>query len=554
MVAARKPMNAFQKTSRRRGYVNYLGIPELNPQNLAVAAKRGGMNDELRKGGVEAWVNDPEVLRKADAIGIPPDRTANQLAKLVPENLGQAWRAITSSNEDIKITHWMPVQPVFSTEFKYTVIKSWGSKGSYRTLFIGENGMPAPNITDIDVRDATVRLVADRRTLGLIAQSVGIIGGINPGGGPVVMRAGLQFETTNMLRYVAEFWERALFHGDTDIDPLEFDGVIAQIMKQGTAGLQVHDLRDATTGAPTELTFGRILADISRLREPPYYAKTEVVFVTPGVWASLQISTADGGRWLQDQANIRPDTQVPVGGSAWTFNPGSQSLVSPSGRRIQFVVAPLLSTRDTFLLTNTGTVGSDMGPPVQVTNADINTATAGGTGSYFTTDDAGDYIYGLVYVFTAGSSAGFFTSAIPVAAGESVTIVMDDAAIGVTGTNLLRYVDVWRSPVNGTSGEVQRLRRYEAHNESGHTEIVDDNSIIAGTDYALALQFGDDSPDSSGAIFQAELLKLKRMPIPNVTSLGVIDAACCRIAAPVVAAWERQICWYNVKGATGVFG
>lgn len=460
------------------------------------------------------------ITKAAQAIGIPPN-TANELALFVPQDLRRTWSAIIASREDVVISPLLPMVPAFSTQIQWVVETADGGR-RLQTHFMGESGpLVGNNLAVARTGTANVKLFADRRTLTTIAQVVGMIGGINPGGVPVVSRNGLEKVTAAMVREQMTEYERMTFFGDSDVDPLEFDGLIKQIRDNGAEDLNVHDM----LGEP--LTFERFLRDAARLMPEPNFAKIEFFVVPPAVYADLQIQASDTKRWVQGAAEIvRVNNQ-------WTFNPSKMVLIGPMNNEIQIKVATYLAPPPTELFPT-----SAMNTPAQaVTIANMTSATAGGSGTTF---PAGTYKVGIVAAFGGGASAGFFTNNINVSSGEEITVVMNDSAIGTT-ENPLRWYEAWLTLDGGDTSTALYVGRFPAKNVSGHTEFTIDYSTIPGTSHALGLMING---LGAAGVFRASLMESTRFTIPY-QGLGT-DMVLCSITTPVVAHYEQQLLYYNV--------
>lgn len=459
------------------------------------------------------------IQKAAQAIGTPPNN-ANELALFVPQDLRRVWSAVVASREDVVVSPLLPTVPAFSTQIQWVVETADGGR-RLQTHFMGESGpLVGNNVAVARTGTANVKLFADRRTITTVAQVVGMIGGINPGGVPIVSRNGLEKVTAAMVREQMTEYERMTLFADSDVDPLEFDGLIKQIMENGAADLNVHDL------AGDALTFERFLRDAARLAPEPNFAKIEFFVVSPLVYADLQIQASDTKRWVQGAAEIiRVNNQ-------WTFNPSKMVLIGPMNNEIQIKVATYLQPPPTALFP-----AENVNNPAQtVTIANLTSAAAAGSGTTF---PAGTYKVGIVAVFGGGASAGFFTNNINVGEGEEITVTMNDAAIGTT-ENPLRWYEWWLTGDTGDTATALYGGRVPAKNAT-FTQFVIDYSQVPGTSHALGLMING---LGAAGVFRASLMEATRFPIPYAGLAN--DMVLCSITTPVVAHYEQQLLYYNV--------
>lgn len=466
----------------------------------------------------EARLSKANLAKAVSLIGTPPDQVNNDLAIFVPESLQKFWTAETIKNKHIVASRMLPVVEVFSTHHKWVVVEEYG--GRYATHFFDENGgMPGVNKSKSREDEAFLKLFGERRQTGRLAEVVGQVGGINPNGTPTVSRSGRARETANALRSEVIAYEHNFLWGDSDVDPLEFDGLVKQMRTKGIAGLNVHDLR----GAP--LTFARLLVDISRVRSKPYYASIEAIGLTEMQWASLAIEATDSARWA------RSGTEFKVS-DGWSFNPVGMYLLTPSGDKIAFKIIPALAPEIALPSVAEGT------PAVTLSyGSHVTSVTAGAdASSKFIAGEDGVYKYAIKAVFALGSPVHFATPNISVAIGDIVTGVMNDSAVGTTD-NPLRYYELWRTDKTGAIGTLKPLKRVEVKNESGHTEWVDDNAFIPGMETVIGVQISDH------AMFVAQLLAPTRFPVPYAGF--ATDMIIARCDTPVVNHYRQQLIYLN---------
>lgn len=468
-------------------------------------------------------------LQKAGyVIGTPPD-TANDLVSFLPQDLARIFSEETRGDRQIVLTKRLPTLQADSTRFYMAVQTSDGDTG-YIPNFQAETGLSAQRVATTEQPYVDLKQHGDRRIISATAMQVGLVGGLTPMGIPQVGRDGLGKALRDSVRAKRKAFERDLFWASSDVNPLEFDGIPKQIDDNGEAGLNVFDLRNEL------LTWETLFSAVALNADSKYGTITEE-FILPAVqMSSLTAQASDSGRW--DRSFNGKPAATPSG-HGWQYNPEKMGLVGPMNQFVPLVVAPYfnLGSNYEYLLASVGT------PAQTVTIANQTSAAAGGSGSDFTSADAGDYIYGVVAIFAQGSSAGYVTAAIPVTAGQEVTITMNDSAIGTTDNPLYAYM-IFRSEKDGDASTLMPLKRYPVKNSGGHTVMVDDNSTIAGTDQVMGLQYGASNAGDGGAINMPTLLDPVRFPLP-VTSYVGVQHIVLSIQAPKVWHPNRQILFKN---------
>lgn len=447
----------------------------------------------------------PSDIAKATTyqIGTPPD-SSNDLVSFLPQDLSRVFSEQTRGDRQIVVTKRVPTVPAISTRHYMAVQQSDGDT-AYIPNFQSETGLSASRVAETTQPYVDLKQHSDRRTIDATAMQVGLIGGLTPMGVPQVSRDGLAKALRDSVRAKRKAFERDLLWASSAVNSLEFDSIPDQVIDNGIPELNVFDLRGAA------LTWEYLLTQVALNAGSKYGTMTEEIWLTTRQWAQLGIQSSDSGRWDRQYTGAAAPSK-----NGWAFNPTSLGLTGPMGQFIKLVCVPFLDLGSNYeyLLASVGT------PERTVTIANQTSAAAGGSGSQFTSTDAGDYIYGVVAIFAQGSSAGYLTAAIPVTTGQEVTITMNDAAIGTTDNPLWAYM-LFRSSKDGDSSTLKPLKRFPVKNSGGHTVMVDDNSTIAGTDRTCGLQFMGSNPGDGGAINLPTLLEPVRFPLPLTTMIGV---------------------------------
>jgi hypothetical protein len=467
-------------------------------------------------------------ISKAGAtLGTPTQGSAvsdSPFAAMVPQSIDKMWSSETLSEDDVVLSKTLVKKDIISSRHETVVVTSYGDRDVPNFMPEGTSSIPSVETTKIDKRIVDIKYFGTHRRITHQASAAGILGGINPGGAPMVSRQGLEFETANGIRSMIENYESALWRADSAIWSLEFDGVLTQIDANGVADVNVIDLRN------TNLTWERLLVDIARISGRPKFAKIDMVCLDDQVWATLSAQGAPNGRWTQMGA----DGNVALGGG-WQFNPSGMYLVTARQRKIKLVLTPLINHYPEISGALSGSPAGTFGAG-QVTSI----TPAPGTGQ-FGAADAGLYYYKIKAFFVQGAALEYTTPQKTIAAGDVVPFDLADAAIKSTSGNELVAYEIWRSDKNGAASTCKFMKRFKSNalGTAAGSLFTDTNSDIPGTSHVACLQ------TTEGAMYEAVLLGTMRFPIPQ--PFLVTDFVIARFSAPHVVHPRRQIHYKNVK-------
>jgi len=349
--------------------------------------------------------------------------------------------------------------------------------------FIAEGGAGTTNVSVYSREFVKVRYMAERREVTDVATMVGLLG---PNASAIAEET--ERGTVRLMSKV----ERSLFHADSTLSDLQYDGIFKQI--RDNAPERVTDLR----GAPvTPALLQSVLGDVFGA---PNFGRPDTIYVEPRVHADLIQQSVAYGR--HDQLNVSD------GGKGLTFGHRQLNIMAPYGS-VPIVPAP-------FLFRNHAPNAVAAGDAPFSAVAVFSIAAAGGT-SQFTTADAGTYFYKVVAVGDGGISIPMRNTAGPgnglvVAANDEVTITIADNGNQGSGDNNVRYYRVFRSAKDATDDSNCKMivELPAASGNAGNTELLDRNANLLGTSSILAIQHDP-------TIFEfARLLDYIRRPLAEV--------------------------------------
>lgn len=416
-----------------------------------------------------------EALRKSAEVGYqtPAGTAGASMQPLVPQSLEGTLASATYTMKELCLWPAIPKKSVAQTVHEFTRIEEHGAD---LDPFMAEGGIPARNASSYTRESVRVKYLAERREVTDVATMVGIIGS---------NANAIAEETQRGTLRLMQKLERSLFHADSTVDSLQFDGVIPQI-EAYDSGANTNDVRGATV---SPLLLQEILGEVY---SAPRFGRPDCIYVEPRVHANLIQQAVAHGR----------HDQVKVSDGALTYGQREIYIMAPYGA-VPIKAAPFLFT-------------AYEPPAAAAGNSSPNTpTTAGGSGAppstsgsgSFVAADAGDYYYKIVAVGNGGHSAAFKTANVTVAAGDAVTMTLNDAAVSD-----VRYYRVYRS-AKGVDGDYKFMKEVAYGAGAGaDTVITDDNSIIPGTSKIL---FVEHNPD----IFEfIRLLDFLRRPLAETAT------------------------------------
>jgi hypothetical protein len=398
--------------------------------------------------------------------------TATNLSPLVPQQLQQTLSVATSTMADLKLWPMIAKAQARNTVVEYNRVLSHGGEFS---PFIAEGGSASLNRAKYEKVAVQIRYLAEKRAVTDVAMNVTLNA---PSADAIAEET--RRGTEDLLRRV----EKELFHGDSSLNDLAWDGIIKQIKDAGN----VADLRGS---APSAVYLSEILG---ALYSAPFYGMVNAILVTPRVLSELIKQTVHHGRHDQLQVN---------GGSV-TFGASELSITSPYGA-VKVIACPFLERQDR-LAPPAGSSSVFEGAVVTPTINAQPTSPADNA-SKFVNADAGVYHYRVVPVGDAGVGIPVDTNPVALDPGDKVTfqIAQGDAKATV------KFYKIYRSAKDASDANGAKLVG-EVACAGATTTFEDFNNTIPGTSDIV---FINNAPDYM-EYFQ--MLSLVRRPLAQVNT------------------------------------
>lgn len=398
-----------------------------------------GFFDNVSSGEMSAGeVNE---LQKALAAGYGTDSSQFTGGRaLIPENLeSEVVNIVAQLKEDCKVMNSVKKTPVRSTVHEVNLRTG---HGDYRHLSVAEGGASIDTDQSLERKTFAMKYLQTRRSVTKQMEAAETFEGA------------LASEKLAGVETIIKGAEYQCFHGDSSIVPTEFDGFLASIKKANAADQNIINLKGSTLGNYGEKIFDEIAAMVRG--KGGFLDKA----LFPTVLAKdIKEIFADKQRYLMNNPipNLSFKT-IPDYGTAIGAN------IALSGEE---------AGDDMFFEVKGEVVaeGDATRRPAAPTSV---TASASGSGSSFTANDAGDYMYTVHAVNQYGISAGTsIAAAVTVAAGNKVALTITPGS-GVAATGFI----ICRSKKDDT-----KVMEMDKVANSGNTTTVyeDTNDELPGT-------------------------------------------------------------------------
>lgn len=398
-----------------------------------------GFFDNVSSGEMSAGeVNE---LQKALAAGYGTDSSQFTGGRaLIPENLeSEVVNVVAQLKEDCKVMNSVKKTPVRSTVHEVNLRTG---HGDYRHLSVAEGGASIDTDQSLERKTFAMKYLQTRRSVTKQMEAAETFEGA------------LASEKLAGVETIIKGAEYQCFHGDSAIVPTEFDGFLASIKKANAADQNIINLKGSTLGNYGEKIFDEIAAMVRG--KGGFLDKA----LFPTVLAKdIKEIFADKQRYLMNNPipNLSFKT-IPDYGTAIGAN------IALSGEE---------AGDDMFFEVKGEVVaeGDATRRPAAPTSV---TASASGSGSSFTANDAGDYMYTVHAVNQYGISAGTsIAAAVTVAAGNKVALTITPGS-GVAATGFI----ICRSKKDDT-----KVMEMDKVAKSGNATTVyeDTNDELPGT-------------------------------------------------------------------------
>jgi len=398
-----------------------------------------GFFDNVSSGEMSAGeVNE---LQKALAAGYGTDSSQFTGGRaLIPENLeSEVVNVVAQLKEDCKVMNSVKKTPVRSTVHEVNLRTG---HGDYRHLSVAEGGASIDTDQSLERKTFAMKYLQTRRSVTKQMEAAETFEGA------------LASEKLAGVETIIKGAEYQCFHGDSAIVPTEFDGFLASIKKANAADQNIINLKGSTLGNYGEKIFDEIAAMVRG--KGGFLDKA----LFPTVLAKdIKEIFADKQRYLMNNPipNLSFKT-IPDYGTAIGAN------IALSGEE---------AGDDMFFEVKGEVVAEGDATRRPAAPASV-TASASGSGSSFTANDAGDYMYTVHAVNQYGISAGTsIAAAVTVAAGNKVALTITPGS-GVAATGFI----ICRSKKDDT--KVMEMDKV-ANSGNATTVYEDTNDELPGT-------------------------------------------------------------------------
>jgi len=269
------------------------------------------MNEQIlnTEGFGEATMAELSELRKALEIGYSQPTTGTGFDALRVESLEQTLKLLTYSANHIRLWSQIPKVDAYSTVEEYNRLVQYGSDGGG---FVPSGELPEEEDTTYERADQKVKYIGSTRSIHHPATLVRTV--------PPDLVAQ---ETSNGALWIMGKANSALYNGDADVVPQEWNGLTKQIIDGGgividMAGqpLSEDDMEDAVQqvvenfGTPTSFfSNSKVFHDFSKLMQDKQR------FAGPGVSAGSAGVPITGYKTISGEISFQPDTFGKRGGA-----------------------------------------------------------------------------------------------------------------------------------------------------------------------------------------------------------------------------------------------
>lgn len=428
---------------------------------------------------------DVDSLNKALTAGSDIDNPGAAPGEGFPlrvESLDQTLFNVTYTADKIKFWKALYKDAAYNTVEEFNRLEEYGSGDA---IWIAEGDLPTED-------DSTYsRQYTQIKFMGTTRRVTHVMATVRAAHGDAVAR-----ETVNGTLFLLRQLERALFNGDENMIPIQFDGIETLLVKAFNESLSddglylgyeddnVIDLR----GEP--LTEDHITDLTERLQAEPNYGDPSDLWLPTGP--------------LKDLSKIlypkeRYDLPAPRDGRAGI---AINAIVTPFG---DIALNGDIFLPDSILPAASGVGKSSQRPNAPTVAAPTSPAYTGSNQTFFAAADAGAYFYRIAAGSRFGKSAPVNSATITVSDGDQVSIGVTDGGQGTT------YYEVSRTVAGAAVGTARTIFRV-ARTAASQT-IVDLNRFLPGAHKGYLLSQNN------------EVLKWKQLAPFTKIPLATIDTS-----------------------------
>lgn len=405
-------LTGLQQAAHSGSEVNIADLRKLNQ------ALRNMMTIGLQKGGV----NYPLQGVGYNSTTIP----GGELAPLVPQSIQPMLDNATFSEEHIVAWKLLSKSSAASPVHEYNVRRSHGSASL--SPFVREGGVPAVSESNFERKTVRMKYMATFRQVTDPAAMTGLMG---PSASAVALAS-----QDGMMELIQKM-ESFLFHADSSINPLEYDGLYKSIRVGAPA-----NFRDAL-GATTSLE--ELQEICGRMVNPPIYARPTEIWTDHRVWTNLQ------NQFLAKYGRMDITGQRDIYGGV------GKIFVQTAYGNIPVMPIPFLTHREHPIDATEGDAA-----PAAITPSAAYQASVTGSSFIKTSDISGkDFHYVIEARGDGGTTRFVATAAVTHSAlGGASRLTINDAAVPTYGDNSIREYLVYRANVATGAGAPTDLNEY----------------------------------------------------------------------------------------------
>ena len=430
------------------------------------------MFEDIQEGFNQGTVGELEELTKA--LGTGEQGAAygsfNDMSALRPQSLEATLKVVTAGMEQIKFWKRIGKKQAFNTVEEFNVMDSMGGNSS---PFFVEGGLPNEEDSNYLRQSQYVKFLGTTRVIThpatLVRNTVG----------DIVAR-----ETTNGTTWLLMQLEKALYFGDSSLDPLAFDGVFTQVRNfvagKSYANQHIIDMKGQPLDENTMEDAAAIIAD----------------------------NFGRGNLELHMTNQVNKDLSKLIMGSSGRqrIMMGQEAMLGAPVRGYEANSGPVEFLNNVFLKPQaTVPVASAKGSPLTPTypGSQLTAGTLAGA-----TIPANTYYYFVSAKNSAGESAVATLGSVAVTLGQAVTITINR----VVSDPPAKSYKVYRG---ATSDATLAQFAFEVADSGSTTTqvIVDSNASIPGSHTAMLLD-----NDSENVLSFKQLAPLMKLPLARISA------------------------------------
>lgn len=424
------------------------------------------------------------------------------------ESLERTMRNATFAAKHLRIVNEITKVPAYNTQEEYNVRESYGQAGV--GLWMRDGELPEETDGVYERRFAQMKFLGTTRRVTLVSTLVkSAIGNL------------VADYTLAGTMTILQALEKAIFFGDSSVDPDEFDGLEA-LIRAGAPATHIIDLR----GAP--LSEDVLVDGALTINDAPAYGTPTDLYANPKALSDLNKSFFPKARY---DLMTKPDGKVGLSTTGFISPAGdvrfqSDTFITDGGQ------VPTAAAGDTDKIPLTPAVTAQ--PAAGLGAAPLWTA---GTGSH----DAGTYIWHIAAANRYGMSVPVATNALAVTAGLEV-----EFDVTPVGARLPTHYVIWRTTRGGASAAARFIVRVANTAGAGALTITDLNASLPGTTKAFMLE------QTGESMALSQLAPMVKIPLAQVEpSIRWMQLAFCTVKLYLP---RHQVLYVNIGRSADFVG